>query len=259
VGLWWGWGWWGWGGWGYPYYGYPYWGYPYYGYAPYYYSPPPTYYSTVVYDNSGPAAEQVAAQATASGEGSVYTQQAPGTRASESGLAVPRGLAPLPNEASDALTRGDEAFRSARYIDAVHEYARAVELAPDRGVLHLVLSDGLLATGDYHYAAYALRRALELDPTLVDSVLDKHSFYGNTADCDQHIAALEKYVGEHPLDDDARLLLAANYLFSNRTLRAKEVLDDPASAAVRETATGKVLAERIRKTVSETAPEAQPK
>jgi hypothetical protein len=249
IGLWWGWGWW---GWGYP----GYWGYPYWGYAPYYYSPPPTYYSTVVYDNSAPPPAEPAA---ASGEGSIYTKQAPGSRASESGLAAPQGLSALPNAASDCLIRGDEAFRAARYVDAVHEYARAVELAPDRGVLHLVLSDGLLATGDYHYSAYALRRALELDPTLVDSVLDKHSFYGNATDCDEHIAALEKYVGEHPQDDDARLLLAANFLFSNRTLRAREVLDDPASAAVRETATGKVLAERIRKTLSETAPEAKPK
>lgn len=258
VGLWWGWGWW---GWGYPCYGpyaWGYWGYPYWGYAPYYYSPPPTYYSTVVYESSAPS-EQVAAQPAAAGEGSIYTSQAPGSRASENGLAAPRSAGPMPSEASDALTRGDEAFRSARYIDAVHEYARAVELAPDRGVLHLVLSDGLLATGDYHYSAYALRRALELDPTLVDSVLDKHSFYGNATDCDQHIAALEKYVAEHPQDDDARLLLAANYLFSNRTLRAREALDDPASAAVRETAAGKVLAERIRKTLAETAPEAKPK
>ena len=38
------------------------------------------------------------------------------------------------------------------------------------GVLFLVLSDALFATGDYHYAAYALRRALELDPGIVQSM-----------------------------------------------------------------------------------------
>jgi tetratricopeptide (TPR) repeat protein len=217
----------------------------------------------VIYDTYSPPPDQPAAaqpsEQAAAGEGSIRTTEAPGARATESGLAAPRGLAPLPNDATDCLTRGDEAFRGARYVDAVHEYAKAVELAPDRGVLHLVLSDGLLATGDYHYSAYALRRALELDPTLVDSVLDKHSFYGNAADCDKHIEALERYVSEHPQDDDAKLLLAANDLFAGRTLRARDLLADPSWAAVRASATGKVIDERIRKTLSESNLEGKPK
>jgi tetratricopeptide (TPR) repeat protein len=168
-------------------------------------------------------------------------------------------LQELSRSAAAYLTRGDQAFRDARYLDAVREYAKAVETSPDQGVMHLVLSDGLFATGDYHYSAYALRRALELDLTLVNSVLDKHSFYTDSTDCDKHIEALERYVGEHPKDDDARLLLVANTLFANRLLRARDLLEDPSGAGVRNSATGQILLDRVEKSLSESGPAAQPK
>ena len=61
----------------------------------------------------------------------------------------------------------------------MHFYARAVEFAPHEGVLYLVIADGLFATGDYHYGAFALRKAFELDPTLARSQIDKHEFYAD--------------------------------------------------------------------------------
>ena len=52
--------------------------------------------------------------------------------------------------ATEYMALGDRAFTEGRYGDAVHYYARAVEFAPEDGVLQLVLSDALFATGDYH-------------------------------------------------------------------------------------------------------------
>jgi tetratricopeptide (TPR) repeat protein len=139
---------------------------------------------------------------------------------------------------------GDRAFRDGRYGDAVHYYAKAVELAPDEGVAYLVLGDALFATGDYHYAAYALRKALELDPTLIDATVDKREFYGDPRDYDRQIAVLELYLQDHFLDDDARLVLAANYLFGGRPQAAVELLENPFSAEVRASPAGAKVLER---------------
>jgi hypothetical protein len=238
---WWGFGYWSgyWGFWGGYYPSYPV-------YYPVSYAAYPEYYPTVVYDSSDPAPAQTvyteqpqqeaapAAEANR-GEGTIQAPQAPESS---------RGLQAA---ASQHLALGDEAFRSGRFSDAVHEYAKAVELQPDQGVLHLILSDALFATGDYHYSAYALRRALELDPTLVDSVVDKHTFYGDPAEFDRQLELLERYLADHFLDEDARMLLAANYLFGSKPSMAVDLLQSPSSNSVRDSNVGKLLLERANR------------
>lgn len=123
------------------------------------------------------------------------------------------------------LELGDVAFHGARYTDAVHFYNRAIEFEGERGMLHLVLSDALFATGDYHASAASLRRALALDPMLVAAPVDKHNFYGDPTDFDQQLARLELFFKDNPTDADARLVLALNYLFGGRPLAAVELLE----------------------------------
>jgi hypothetical protein len=108
-------------------------------------------------------------------------------------------------------------------------------------VLYLVLSDGLFATGDYHYGAYALRKALELDPALAQNVVDKHGFYSDPAEFDRQLAVLESYLADHPGDDDARLMLAANYLFGGRPAAAVDLLEAQASERVRAETAGALV------------------
>jgi tetratricopeptide (TPR) repeat protein len=145
---------------------------------------------------------------------------------------------------SEYLALGDKAFREARYNDAVLSYAKAVEASPGDGVLHLVFSDALFAAGEYHFAASALRRALELDPKLVNSVVDKHGFYGDPTDLDRQITQLEKFLETHFADDDARLVLAANYLFAGRAAQASELLESSLSTSVRESSAGQLILAR---------------
>ena len=149
--------------------------------------------------------------------------------------------------ATQNLTMGDAAFREGRYGDAVHFYARAIEFQPDQGVLYLVLSDALFATGDYHYGAYALRKALELDPSLVENPVDKHGFYTDPMEFDRQLAVLEIYLRDRPTDQDARLLLAANYLFGLRPAAAVDLLETPAGESLRKTPSGLLLLEAARK------------
>src|SRR5204863_6739362 len=105
------------------------------------------------------------------------------------------------------------------------------------------------------FAAYAIRRAIELDPKLLASVVDKHSFYGDPTELDRHLAALERFVESHYLDDDARLVLAANDLFAARPSQAVELLSAPSSASVRESSAGQAILARARELA--TAPAAK--
>jgi hypothetical protein len=212
-----------------------------------YYCPSPVYYSYLIYDTVEPqpiyqevAAEEPYAPA-AVGEGMLETRTTP----------VPAPADSMPTDAvtraaGHYLTLGDRAFRDGRYGDAVHFYAKAIEYSPNDGVMHLILSDALFATGDYHYAAYALRRALELDPRLVEATADKHTFYSDPTTFDTQLMLLERYVQDHFVDDDARLLLAANYLFGGRPDASIEILESPFSVDVKESDAGRMLLERAR-------------
>jgi len=139
------------------------------------------------------------------------------------------------------LSLGDRAFAETRYGDAVRHYARAVECAPEDPVLQLVLSDALFATGDYHYAAHCLRRALELEPNLLEVEFDKRSFYGDPSDFDRHLLLLQSYLADHVLDDDARLLLGANFLFGGNPDGTITLFSDAFSETVRNSDAGRLL------------------
>jgi hypothetical protein len=147
----------------------------------------------------------------------------------------------LQRAAIEYLSLGDRAFAEARYGDAVRHYARAVECSPEDAVLHLVLSDALFATGDYHYAAHSLRRALELEPDLLEVEFDKRSFYGDPSDFDHHLLLLQSYIADHPLDDDARLLLGANHLFSGDSEATISLFADTFGDAIRDSDAGRLL------------------
>lgn len=222
----------------------------------YYYCPPPVYYSYVIYEQGSPTTtdesvillpdpEPVAyLPESVPGEGAVdVTEEYSASAAAERSAAVTSTRA---RAASEYLSLGDRAFREGRYSDAVYAYARAVEFTPEDAVLHLILSDALFATGDYHYCAFALRRAIELEPRLVDSIVDKHNFYADPGEFDRQLSLLERYLEDHFVDDDARLVLAANYLFANRPAQTSNLLDSAFSLAVRESIAGQVIAKRAQ-------------
>ncbi len=199
--------------WSYPWAYYrPYAYYPaYYGASPYYASVVNYYYET---QPAEPAVQQVEVVEVVEGEGvAANVAQEPDD---------PRG-----RSASWYLQQGDQAFREGRYGDAADYYTKAAAFAPDDGLMFLVLSDALLATGDYHYGAYALRRALKLDDSLFETPVDKHDFYADPSEFDRHVAILENYLADRPGDDDARLLLAANYLNGLRPAAAVDLLEEP--------------------------------
>jgi hypothetical protein len=227
----------------YPYYYYSYnYCYPYYC-RPYYYYP--FYYSTVVHhvyetESSDPVVIVVQNDDAVAADEPVG-EAAAAERPVDSPLKLSLSIA-----AERYLTLGDRAFRDGRYSDAAQFYAKAVEYSPNEGVLHLVLADALFATADYHYAAYSLRRALELDPALAGAVVDKHEFYADPADFDRHLAAAETFVANNPTDSDARLILAANFLFGNRPAAAVDLLESQSALSLRADTAATVILKTAR-------------
>ncbi|MCC6407725.1 MAG: hypothetical protein IT453_11200 [Planctomycetes bacterium] len=264
------WNWW-WGGchswsnrywWGHPYnyscwYVWGWWPTSYYTWSsPSWYSGP-TYYTTVIERYYEPETVTTYVESdpepTAQGEGVIGAPAPRGSEASDTdralldSLLAPSSKSEMSRASEEYLVLGDNAFAERRYGDAVHFYAKAVEFSPDDGMLYLILSDALFATGDYHYAAYALRRALELDPTLASLQVDKHDFYkSDRLEFDRQLAVLELYLQDQPNDEDARLVLAANYLFGARPAAAVDLLDKPESTKVRAEPTARLLYESAK-------------
>jgi len=255
----WGWGWswgvnWGWGSlcWN----SNPYWNYP--GYC--YWGGSPWWYTSVIYDNDydpqpqviveheyeqAPAAEAQPAAEPQRGEGQPAAANLPPEKRDP---ALAQALA---RSAQQYVALGDLAFSERRYGDAVSHYAKAIEYAPDDAVLYMLLSDALFATGDYHYAASALRKALELEPRLVDTIVDKHAVYSDPQDFEKQLGYLENYLKDNFLDEDARLVLGANYLFGNKPHQALDLLQSSFSLEVRKTRIGSLLFERAQHLASE--------
>lgn len=250
----WGWGWcWsvGWGnfglGWGsHSSWCYP--GYNYYGCSPWWYTsviyvddydPPPQVVVVHEYEprpeEGAPAAEPAAGEA----ELGAGANLPPDRR-------VPGMAQALARVAQQYVSLGDLAFSERRFGDAVTHYAKAIEYSPDDGVLYMLLADALFATGDYHYAAFALRKALELEPRLVDTIVDKHGVYGDPQDFEKQLGWLEAYLKDHFADEDARLVLAANYLFGNKPHQAVDLFESSFSAELRKTQAGKLLFDRAQ-------------
>lgn len=209
----------------------------------YWYGPfiPSSY--TVVYQDVEPEVIYIEVPAVEAGEAVVPAAAPAFVPPTESDPSIVREL----NRATSYyLTQGDRAFREARYGDAAHFYAKALEYSPDSGILYLVLADALFATGDYRYAAFAIRKALELEPELASNVIDKRDFYAVALDFDRQLATLERFVEDHVIDDDARLVLATNYLFGGRPAAAVALFQSPFSENLAKSPTGQLILEAAR-------------
>lgn len=115
---------------------------------------------------------------------------------------------------SDRMTfaqQGSEAFYMGRYDEARRLYIRAV-LSDDRnGVTVLLYAFANFATGDYEVASDALRRAIALDPSLIESPVDVRSLYGSSDSFESDLDKLVYHLQVRLHDNDALFLLAYLY------------------------------------------------
>lgn len=134
----------------------------------------------------------------------------------EVGTAAARGRATPSKEtlAERHVVLADNYFREGRYQDAVENYKRALSFLPEDASIHFALADALFALGDYHYAAFMIGKALELDPGLAEVNTDKRTFYGDAKAFTAQLDTLVRYTAERPYDAAAQLVLGFNLRFS---------------------------------------------
>lgn len=132
---------------------------------------------------------------------------------------------PAENASLRHLDLGDFYFREMRYDDAAEAYVRALSYTPEDGSIHFVAADALFASADYHYAAYMIRKGLELDPGLAELDADKRLFYEDPATFEGQMEVLSAYIAEKPFDAAARLVMAYNLRYSGRRAEAIPALE----------------------------------
>jgi len=102
-------------------------------------------------------------------------------------------------EGLDAFARGD--FEAAR-----RAFVRAILTEPDEAQLIMLYGYAHFATGDYLVSAMAIRRATEMDATLIDQPIDLAALYRDPAVFQSHLGQLDAHLAAEPKDIDARYL-----------------------------------------------------
>ncbi len=91
-------------------------------------------------------------------------------------------------------------FREGNYEQALVNMLGAAELNHDSAAPRLHAAHAMFALGRYREAVPMLERAFELSPSLAYKTYDIREEYGTRQDFDEHAAALNDYVLEHPKD-----------------------------------------------------------
>ena len=117
---------------------------------------------------------------------------------------------------------GDFYFREGKYDQAAESYLRALAYAPEDASIHFILADALFGMGDYHYAAFIIRKAMRVDPEMANAKADKRDFYKDPKEFDKQLETLRSYLVEKPYDSAAHLVLGYNLYFSAHQDLAKK-------------------------------------
>jgi hypothetical protein len=112
-------------------------------------------------------------------------------------------IAPVENTHVDQAIA---AFQRGEFDLARRELIRAMIAYPDDPELLMLYGYAHFATGDYLVASLAIRRALNADPTLIDSPVDIYRLYPDADVLRKQIDALDEHLAEKPNDGDAQFL-----------------------------------------------------
>ncbi|MCY2965741.1 MAG: hypothetical protein NT069_19285, partial [Planctomycetota bacterium] len=137
-----------------------------------------------------------------------------------------QGDAPQGNSAA-YVDNGEREFREGDYKGAIYSWKHALADDSDNGVLLLMYSQGLLATGQYNQSAGAAQRAIEILPEEHWGVVVENfrELYGRPQDYTPHLRALEKAVKDKPEDPALRFLAGYHYHFLGYPKQALDQLD----------------------------------
>jgi len=124
------------------------------------------------------------------------------------------------------LRLGDEAFKAERYDKAGEAYKQAVESDSESPVARFAHAESLIATGEYHHAAYVIREGLKLDPRWVEVDLDRKTLFSGEEEFTKVQGRLDGYLLNHPFDATAHFVKGYSMYFSGEPKKALEAFRD---------------------------------
>lgn len=160
------------------------------------------------------------------GYGSVTLAQ-PGTAAAPTDAGVTGNVAGV---ADPTLTEptlvdlGNVAFNAGDYEEAMRFYITALLTDDQDAVARLFYGLSQFAVGDYSMASMAMRRALAVDPTLIEQPIDLRSLYPDLETFVKQLSSLESYVAKHPDNVHALFLMGYVYFAAAEPEKAIETL-----------------------------------
>jgi hypothetical protein len=214
-------------GFGYPFFGFgfwPYYGYGYGGYG-YGYGYGYPYYSYGMYGNALPYDVAQATDDTAQ----------PGSK----------------SDAQVLADQGEADFKKGDYKAAAYSWRHAAVDDPKNGVILMMLSQALFATGKYDEAAGAAQQAMQFLPEDEWGVVitNYKELYGKTGDYTTQLRALEKSVKDKGDDPATRFLLGFHYAYLGYPSHAVKQLDKALELAPQDE-----LAKKVRELMAAKLP-----
>ena len=175
----------------------------------------------------------------------------------------PGGESSGPGDTFDFYGRAVAAFGQGEFRDATHLAAHAAVDEPRSQKVHLLLSLGLFATGEYRGAAIESHAVASLG-----KVPDWPTVYGLYNDVDvytKHLRALEKYVHDKPSSAEGRFLLGFQYMMAGHRDEARDEFLKALKLAPKDRLAAQLLKEEggavppeIAKQLSELPPQKTP-
>lgn len=132
--------------------------------------------------------------------------------------ALARQLQTLGNNdnAVELLEQGAREFKSGNYTAAADSLRRSMLAEPGNAVPKFALAHALFALGDYDYAAFLIRRGMDILPEWPRVGTSLHELYGDPKDLEEHLVGLNVFVNTHPSAIEARFLLGyVSYFAAN--------------------------------------------
>ena len=115
---------------------------------------------------------------------------------------------PITPEAAAAFNAANAAFREGRFDAARDAAARAVELAPDLTIAHVLKARALRRIGDEPAAQAAYDAALTTDPASFDALLERGNVLRGLGEAAEAAASYSKALEVRPVDARPALALA---------------------------------------------------
>lgn len=141
-----------------------------------------------------------------------------------------------PRTSAEFAGQGEAAFKAGDYKAAVYNWRHAVVDDPKNGVLVLMLSQALFATGEFDDAAGAAQHGMMLLPKESWSAVvgNYKELYKNIGDYTTQLRALEKASNDKPDHPGFHFLLGYHYGFLGYPADAVKQLDKTLAAAPRD-------------------------